>query len=63
LVVACAPETGLSARDILQSLLAPLGGRGGGDGGLAQGGCTTTEQQFNDWAAGAAELLQKGIMD
>ncbi len=38
LVAACADDTGLDARDLLQKHLAPLGGRGGGEAALAQGG-------------------------
>ncbi len=38
MVAACGQSTGLNARDLLQNHLAPFGGRGGGDAGLAQGG-------------------------
>ncbi len=38
LVVACAPDGGIDARDLLNHLLALFGGRGGGDSRLAQGG-------------------------
>lgn len=37
LVVACAEDTGLSARDLLLRLLSEIGGKGGGDAVLAQG--------------------------
>jgi alanyl-tRNA synthetase len=57
LVVACAPDTGRSARKLLQDLLAPLGGRGGGDDSLAQGGGAATQEHFAAWVEGAAELL------
>ena len=40
LVVACAEGAGLAARDLLTRLLVPIGGRGGGDARLAQGGAT-----------------------
>lgn len=40
LVVSSAPGCGLEARRLLERLLAPLGGRGGGDSVLAQGGGT-----------------------
>lgn len=46
LVVACAPDIGLDARDLLQKHLAPLGLRGGGDRSLAQGGGTVDEKAF-----------------
>jgi alanyl-tRNA synthetase len=38
LVVSCGEETKVSARELLRHLLAPLGGQGGGDNKLAQGG-------------------------
>jgi len=41
MLAACGQDTGLNARDLLQNHLAPFGGRGGGDAGLAQGGGTT----------------------
>jgi alanyl-tRNA synthetase len=43
LVVACARDSGLDARDLLKRHLAPFNGRGGGDPSLAQGGCTVDE--------------------
>ena len=38
MVSACGQKSGINARDLLQNHLAPFGGRGGGDAGLAQGG-------------------------
>lgn len=38
IVVACAPDTGVSANELIRPLLADIGGRGGGDARLAQGG-------------------------
>lgn len=38
LVAVCAADTGLDARRLLERHLAPLGGRGGGDTSIAQGG-------------------------
>jgi alanyl-tRNA synthetase len=46
LVVACAKDTDLDARDLLNRHLAPLNGRGGGDPSLAQGGCAASENDF-----------------
>lgn len=37
-IVTSATDTGLSAADVLRNLLAPLGGRGGGNPQMAQGG-------------------------
>ncbi|MGB7874576.1 MAG: DHHA1 domain-containing protein [Anaerolineales bacterium] len=41
MVAACGQDTGLNAHELLQNHLAPFGGRGGGDAGLAQGGGAT----------------------
>lgn len=38
MVASCAADTGLNAAEILDKHLAPIGGRGGGDAGIAQGG-------------------------
>ena len=43
MVAACAQDSSLDARDLLQYHLTPVGGRGGGDAGLAQGGGTTNK--------------------
>jgi alanyl-tRNA synthetase len=40
LIVACAKDSGVDARDLLHKHLAPFNGRGGGDPSLAQGGGT-----------------------
>ncbi|MFZ5908749.1 MAG: DHHA1 domain-containing protein [Chloroflexota bacterium] len=56
LVVACAPDTGLDARALLQKHLAPLGLRGGGDRSLAQGGGSVDEMTFERLLAGMAKL-------
>jgi alanyl-tRNA synthetase len=57
LVAACADDTGLNARDLLQAHLAPFGGRGGGDAGLAQGGGPADER-----AAGGLFANTKGCL-
>lgn len=46
LVVTCAPDTGFSARELLSQILETVGGRGGGDRQIAQGGGTVTEEQY-----------------
>jgi alanyl-tRNA synthetase len=43
LVVACAQDSGIDARDLLKQHLAPFNGRGGGDPSLAQGGGVAEE--------------------
>lgn len=45
LVVSCADDVGLSAKTLLNRQIEPIGGRGGGDDRLAQGGGTATRQQ------------------
>jgi len=57
LVSACASDAGLNARDLLQKHLAPFGGRGGGDAGLAQGGGPADEKIVKDIFANTKEYL------
>ncbi len=45
LAVAAAPDSGVEARELLNRLLGPIGGRGGGDARLAQGGGQGSETQ------------------
>jgi alanyl-tRNA synthetase len=47
LVVSCGSGTGKDARQLLNTQLAAIGGRGGGDDSLAQGGGVATAEQFN----------------
>jgi len=58
LVTACAPLSGLDARQVLQGLLAGVGGRGGGDAQLAQGGGSVTPEQLQVLLAQARRLRQ-----
>ncbi|MFZ6029701.1 MAG: alanyl-tRNA editing protein [Chloroflexota bacterium] len=44
-LVTCAADTGLSAADLLRSLLVPLNGRGGGSPQMAQGGGPAAPEQ------------------
>ncbi len=57
LVTVCAPQSGLEARQILQTLLAEVGGRGGGDAQIAQGGGSATPQQLQALLDHARQLL------
>jgi alanyl-tRNA synthetase len=57
LVVACHPDAGLAARDLLQQLLKPLGGRGGGDAQIAQGGCQASVEQAHAFPETARAIL------
>lgn len=56
LLAACGERTGLVARELLAKLLAPFGGRGGGDARLAQGGGSMGE-------AGEVERLLRKLLD
>jgi alanyl-tRNA synthetase len=58
LVVTCAEETGLAARDLLAKLLVPFGGRGGGDRQIAQGGGPTDIDQFRQFPEVAKEIFR-----
>lgn len=57
LVTACGPQTGLSARDLLNAHLTPFGGRGGGDDRLAQGGAAVPSEALATFFDRTAELL------
>jgi alanyl-tRNA synthetase len=48
MVVACAKDSGVDARDLLKGHLAPLSGRGGGDTSLAQGGGVADANAIDD---------------
>jgi alanyl-tRNA synthetase len=48
LVAACARDSGLNARDLLNEHLDPFNGRGGGDASLAQGGGAAEESRLED---------------
>jgi alanyl-tRNA synthetase len=47
LLVTCAESTGRDARQLLSQQLTHINGRGGGDGRLAQGGGSATEEQYH----------------
>jgi len=65
LVVACSEDAGVSAHELLSRLLASIGGRGGGDRTVAQGGGPATESQFRVLVEGARsvvfEMLQTNV--
>ncbi len=58
LAVACASDTGVSANELIRQQLADIGGRGGGDAQLAQGGGAASEAQFQAFGARAVELIR-----
>jgi alanyl-tRNA synthetase len=47
IVVTCSDDAGISAQDLLQQLILPISGRGGGDDCLAQGGGNATASQIS----------------
>jgi alanyl-tRNA synthetase len=59
LLVTCGSETGLDARRLLKRCLDPLGGRGGGDASLAQGGGAATFEQFQALFADPGSILRE----
>jgi alanyl-tRNA synthetase len=65
LVVACSEDTGVSASELLRRQLASIGGRGGGDHMVAQGGGAATESQFRELLENARsvvlEMLPKNV--
>jgi alanyl-tRNA synthetase len=50
-VVNCADNVAVTARDVLLKHLAQIGGKGGGDDKIAQGGGRATEQQLETFFA------------
>ncbi|MBN1454099.1 MAG: hypothetical protein JW963_23990 [Anaerolineales bacterium] len=57
MVAACAKDSGVDALDLLNKHLAPLGGRGGGDPILAQGGGVADESSLKDLFANTIGYL------
>jgi alanyl-tRNA synthetase len=47
MAVTCAGDTGVRANELIRQQLAEMGGRGGGDAGLAQGGGMASEEAFS----------------
>ncbi len=58
LAVACASDTGVSANELIRKQLAEIGGRGGGDAKLAQGGGAASEKQFAAFSARTEEYVR-----
>ncbi len=58
-VTACAIDSGISARDLLAQLLTLVGGRGGGEARLAQGGGAGGPEQVRFLLAQAELFVQK----
>jgi alanyl-tRNA synthetase len=58
LAVACARDTGISANELIRKQLAEIGGRGGGDAQLAQGGGAASEAQFQLFSAHTGEYVR-----
>lgn len=50
-VVTSTPDANLRANDVLRRVLGEIGGRGGGDAKIAQGGGVLTEAQWTAWQA------------
>lgn len=59
LVIACAPDTDIDARDLLQEHLAPLNLRGGGDKSLAQGGGGTEKNVLDNLFKNTVSYLER----
>ncbi len=57
MVAACADDAGIKAGDLLRRLLPQIGGKGGGDAALAQGGGTATPEQLQSLLAEARKAL------
>lgn len=57
LVVSSAPDSGVNARELLNRLFGPIGGRGGGEARLAQGGGAADEATVKNLLDGVIFLL------
>jgi alanyl-tRNA synthetase len=57
LVAACSEDAGISASELLSRQLASIGGRGGGDRMVAQGGGPATESQYRALVEGARSII------
>ncbi len=58
LTVTCASDTGVSANELIRKQLADIGGKGGGDAQLAQGGGAADEKQFESFFGRTKEYLR-----
>ena len=58
LVATCGSESSLSARELLNSQLATINGRGGGDDQIAQGGGAATQEQFSEFFKNTKKLFK-----
>lgn len=58
LIVVCSHESGLDARQVLNRFLGGIGGRGGGDATLAQGGGAASCEQFDVFFSDAATQIR-----
>jgi alanyl-tRNA synthetase len=60
LVVACGPETPARADVLLRKILGEVGGKGGGDARLAQGGGTAGREKVSALLASAQNWISAG---
>jgi alanyl-tRNA synthetase len=56
-IAVCGEASGMDARVLLNAVLEKIGGRGGGDAHLAQGGGAASEEEFEGLFEGVRELL------
>jgi alanyl-tRNA synthetase len=61
LVVTCASDTHVRADALLRRALTEIGGRGGGDAKIAQGGGTLNEEQWTVWLAHCDTWIQTAL--
>jgi alanyl-tRNA synthetase len=57
LLVTCGDTTGISAQELLNQQLASIGGRGGGDAQIAQGGGAATREQVENFFKNTKNLI------
>lgn len=62
LTVTCAPETGVDANELVRRLMREIGGRGGGDARLAQGGAAAAEEQLVAFLESAPSRIRSPLL-
>ncbi len=58
IVITCAQDVRIHANDLIRKLLSDIGGRGGGDAQIAQGGGAASAEQFRALTTQAKEYLR-----
>ncbi|MEN8172364.1 MAG: DHHA1 domain-containing protein [Chloroflexota bacterium] len=63
MLATCAEDTGLSAREILTKHLSRIGGKGGGDNQISQGGGSASKRQFESLFDDTQIIMEEMLID